>query len=67
MSSCCRGKDVDPNIAFFDAIDKATYAINNRSALAFVEDVTSNVRWNKLSNLMKALKNIELLTEKEFN
>lgn len=65
MSSCCRGNEKDPNIEFFDTIEKATFAISNRPAESFVEDTISNVRWGKLVQLQQLLSHIALMTGKD--
>ena len=65
MSSCCRGNEKDPNIEFFDIIEKATFALANRPAEGFVEDTTSNVRWGKLIKLQQLLSHIAIMTGKE--
>jgi hypothetical protein len=64
-NSCCRGNEVDPNIEFFDIIDKATSAIANRTSNNIMEDADSNIRWAKYERLKSMLNNIEFITEKK--
>lgn len=64
-NSCCRGKDVDVNLEFYEKVNAAVIAINNRETLKLIEDSNSPVRWNKLIELAQALKNIELVIGKE--
>lgn len=64
-NSCCRGKDIDVNLEFYEKINAAVMAINNRETLKLIADAGSPVRWNKLIELLQALKNIELVTGKE--
>ena len=63
--SCCRGVDKDPNIEFFDIIEKATFAIANRTSESFMEDTDSNIRWGKLVRLHQLLTHVSLMTGKE--
>ena len=65
MNNCCRGSEKDPNIEFFDIIEKATFALANRAAENFVEDTDSNIRWGKLVRLHQLLSHIALMTGKE--
>lgn len=64
-NGCCRSKDSELNLEFYEKINTAVIAINNRETLKLIEDSNSPVRWNKLIELVQALKNIELLTGKE--
>lgn len=62
MSSCCRGKEKDPDLEFFELLDSAALAIANRETVALLEDAKSNVRWSKYVNLQNMLSNISQLT-----
>jgi hypothetical protein len=60
--SCCRGKEKDPDLEFFELLDSAALAIANRPTVALLEDAKSNVRWSKYINLQNMLSNISQLT-----
>lgn len=65
MSSCCRAQQKDPNLEFFDAVDKLTFAIASRSEEDLKDDASSSVRWSKYQALKKQLDKLEEITGKK--
>jgi hypothetical protein len=65
VSSCCRASQKDPNLEFFEAIDKLTASISNREVQDISEDAGSNVRWPKYQRLAQELRRIEQITGKK--
>ena len=65
MSSCCRASQKDPNLEFFDVVDKLSAALSNREEQDLKDDAESNIRWPKYQRLMQLLKQVEATTGKK--
>ena len=65
MSSCCRAQAKDPNLEFFELVEKLTFALANRSEEDLKDDGESNIRWAKYQALNRQLQDIETFVGKE--
>lgn len=60
--SCCRAREQDKNLELFDAVDKVTQLLSQRSEIDLLDDAGSNVRWEKYKKLFEALDRVQKTT-----
>jgi hypothetical protein len=65
MSSCCRAQQKDPNLEFFELVEKLTFALANRTEEDLKADRDSNIRWSKYQALQRQLWDMETMVGKE--
>lgn len=67
MSSCCRGAQKDPNLEFFEAVERLSFALANREEDDLKDDAGSNIRWAKYQRLVHELRRVEQIAGKSYD